>query len=120
MKLMKRNLKPIWYCLYLGNTIVYDDDGYETGEKEITYGNPVEKECSVSPATGVALREVFGVADSYDYIMLTDDMNCPINENTLVYSDNPNGSNAFETYVVRRVAKSLNHLTYGLSRVELS
>ena len=32
MKLMKRNLKPVHYCLYKGREPLLDDDGNETGD----------------------------------------------------------------------------------------
>ena len=49
MKLMKRNLKPVHYCLYKGREPLLDDDGNETGEYQVGYESPVELQCSVSP-----------------------------------------------------------------------
>ena len=142
MRLMQRNLKPLWYSLYRGNFKILDSDGYETGEKEIIYDDPVKIMCNVSPATGQAEQEQFGVIENYDKIVMTDDMTCPINENTILYIEedpkrvamlkiqfavNPFGDLAFKSkvtnhheYVVRRVAKSLNHISYGVSEVRTS
>ena len=60
MKLMKRNLSPIHYCLYKGKEPLLDDSGYETGETRISYESPVSLLCSVSPATGYAQVNMFG------------------------------------------------------------
>lgn len=35
MKLMKRNLTPVHYCLYSERIPLLDDDGYETGEYKV-------------------------------------------------------------------------------------
>ena len=129
MRLMKRNLKQVWYKLYRGNVNVVDDKGYETGEKRIIYDDPVKLMCNVSPATGLAQHEQFGVVENYDKIIITDKMDCPINENTILYiADELNRrlvipQHTFENYkeyVVRRVAKSLNHISYGVSEVKTS
>ena len=42
MKLMKRNLQPVHYCLYADRIPILDDDGYETGETKVGYGEPVK------------------------------------------------------------------------------
>ena len=85
MKLMKRNLKPVHYCLYKGREPLLDDDGNETGEYQVGYESPVELQCSVSPATGYAQVNMFGNLESYDKVLITDDTNCPIDENTLLF-----------------------------------
>ena len=142
MRLMKRNLRPLWYRLYRGNTKILDEDGYETGEKNVIYDDPVKLWCSISPSSGIAEQEQFGVIENYDKIIMTDKMDCPINENTIlyIYEDpkrrtmlkirlalNPFGDVAFKSevtnkhqYIVRRVAKSLNHISYGVKEVKVS
>ena len=141
MRLMQRNLKPVWYCLYYGQRPV-TEEGYETGETAIIYGDPTLLMCNVSPATGAAQQEMFGVIENYDKIIVTDKMDCPINENTVLYIEekpvralmlklqfgiNPFGDLGFRSkvtnkynYVVRRVAKSLNYISYAISKVEVS
>ncbi|MBQ7418356.1 MAG: hypothetical protein IJ179_07715 [Oscillospiraceae bacterium] len=123
MKLMKRNLKPVWYCLYSTKATQTDDDGYETGEDGVTYGEPVKLMCNVSPATGFAQTDVFGNLESYDKVLITDDMNCPIDENTVLFIDKEpqvvNGKPLYD-YTVKRVAKSLNSISIAVSKVKVS
>lgn len=123
MKLMKRNLTPVYYCLYSDRQPIMDDDGYETGEYGVGYGKAVKLMCSVSPATGYAQAEMFGSLESYDKVLITDDMTCPIDENTVLFIDKEpefeGGKPKFD-YKVRRVAKSLNAISYAVSKVKVS
>ncbi len=123
MKLMKRNLSPVHYCLYSDSVPLKDTDGYETGETTVGYGEPVKIMCSVSPATGYAQVNMFGNLESYDKVLITDDMTCPIDENTVLFVDKApefkDGKPIYD-YTVRRVAKSLNAISYAVSKVKVS
>lgn len=123
MKLMKRNLSSIHYCLYTERTPLTDADGNETGEYKVGYSEPVELKCNVSPATGYAQVNMFGNLESYDKVIITDDMDCPIDENTVLFIDKDpefkDGKPTFD-YTVRRVAKSLNTISYAVSKVKVS
>lgn len=123
MKLMKRNLSSIHYCLYTERTSLTDADGNETGEYKVGYSEPVELKCNVSPATGYAQVNMFGNLESYDKVIITDDMDCPIDENTVLFIDKDpefkDGKPTFD-YTVRRVAKSLNTISYAVSKVKVS
>lgn len=124
MRLMKRNLSAVYYCQYDSEQPKVDDDGYETGEKQVTYKRPVKLMCSVSPATGYAQVNMFGNLESYDKVLVTDDVRCPIDENTVLFIDkkpefNSEGVPLFD-YRVRRVAKSINSISYAVSKVTVS
>ena len=124
MKLMKRNQSTIHYCLYTGRTALTDADGNETGEYKVGYSEPIELKCNVSPATGYAQIDTFGKLDSYDKVVVTDDMNCSIDENTVLFIDKEpefdvNGKPIYD-YTVRRVARSLNVVSYAVSKVKVS
>ena len=123
MKLMKRNLQPVHYCLYADRIPILDDDGYETGETKVGYGEPVKLMCNVSPATGYAQVNMFGNLESYDKVLITDNMNCPIDENTVLFIDKApefkDGKPIYD-YTVRCVAKSMNTISYAVSKVKVS
>ena len=74
--------------------------------------------CNVSPATGFAQTDVFGYLESYDKVLITDDMDCPIDENTVLFIDKEpqvvDGKPMYD-YTVKRVAKSLNSISYAVS-----
>ena len=126
MKLMCRNIRPIWYCLYKREEILKDANGFETGKKQIIYSAPVQIYCSVSPATGYSQTYMFGTMESYDKVIIVDDMNCPIDENTVLFIDKEpcecqgewNGTPIF-AYKVRRVSRSLSHISYAVRKVKV-
>lgn len=118
MKTLRRNRQTLYYALYTGKTAVLDSSGSETGEYIVTYGTPISIRASVSPASGYAQFEQFGTDLSYDKVVITDDMSCPIDENTVLYVDKvPETVNPTYDYVVKRVAKSLNCIAYAISKV---
>lgn len=126
MRLMKRNLRTIYYSLYSDRLPILDDEGYETGETGIGYEDPVELKCNVSPASGRTTSEMFGSDENYDKIIITDQMDCPINENTMLFvdrmpewsEDEPPVLLNTADYMVKRVARPLNHIIYAVSRVK--
>ena len=121
MRLQQRNLSTIYYCLYQGKEALTDEQGYETGESKLTYGKATAMRVNVSHASGFAQTEVFGTLDNYDKVVMTDDMNCPIDENTVLFIDkdpeyDADGKPVYD-YTVRRVAKSLNVINIAVRKV---
>ena len=124
MRLLNRNTRTIYYRLYEGQKDVLDEDGNKTGEKTVAYSEPKELRCSVSPASGKTQIEMFGNLDSYDKAVVTDDVNCPIDENSVLFVDkSPEedaDGNPLPDYRIRKVAKSLNCISYAISKVTVS
>ena len=124
MRILERNKSTFYYLLYTRKTPVLDDEGYETGEQDVKYGEPVEMRANVSAATGQSQVEQFGNLENYDKVIVTDDMTCPINENTVLFIDkepsyDEQGKPQFD-YTVKRVAKSLNSISIAVSKVKVS
>lgn len=124
MRTLNRNKVPFWYALYVGSKMLTDENGNMTGEKKLLYSEPVEMFANVSPATGNSTAEQFGGLDNYDKVIVTDDVNCPIDEQTILFVDckperSADGSFLYD-YIVRRVAKSLNSVSIAISRVSVS
>lgn len=111
MKTMARNKVWIQYSLYLGKNDTVDANGNYTGEYAIEYAPPVPMQAYVSASRGDADLQMFGINTPYYKTMITDWMRCPIDEYTRVTIGN-------KEYVVTKVAKSLNHITYALDEVE--
>ena len=79
---------------------------------------------NVSAATGQSQVEQFGNLENYDKVVVTDDMTCPINENTVLFIDkepafDSQGKPLYD-YTVKRVAKSLNSISIAVSKVKVS
>lgn len=146
MKTMKRNQRPFYYCLFQSKQDAVDVNGNKTGEKILVYEAPVRMMANISPATGQTNTEQFGNLDNYDKVIVFDDVNSPIDENTVLFLDKePDftegvtvaytpaatllGEPTVEVqtvqipkynYIVRRVAKSLNSVSVAVRKVEVS
>lgn len=119
MKLLKRNLQTIYYKLYEGVDNVVDDEGFETGEKELTYSQIYSVKANVSEATGSVAHEQFGLLDDYDKVVLLEDVSLPITEETIFSLDfsSENSEDITFDYRVKRISKSLNVLSIALKKV---
>ena len=146
MKTLKRNQRPFFYCLYQGKVDVVDENGNKTGEKIRLYAPPVRMMANISQATGQTNTEQFGNLDNYDKVIVFENVNSPIDENTVLFLDmEPEftegvtveytpavallGEPTVEiqtisipkyNYIVRRVAKSLNSVSIAVRKVEIS
>jgi len=118
-----RNDSTFYYCLFDDTETLYDDYGNESGLRTI-YGEPVEMYANISPATGAAQTEQFGNLENYDKVIITRDMDCPIDENSVLFIDKePEYSlddDPMYDYTVRRVAKSLNSISIAVRKVNVS
>lgn len=123
MRCLEANKRPFWYALYRGKVDVLSD-GMKTGEKVITYSDPVQVYGNISPASGVNVVEQFGNNENYDKVIILDPDTAPlIDEHTVLcvdkepsYSDNV----LVYDYVVKKVAKSLHHIAIAISKVAIS
>lgn len=124
MRIMERNKQGFWYLLFDRTEPVTDEDGNETGEEKVVYQPAVFCRANVSAATGAAQVEQFGNLAGYDKVIVTDDIRCPIDENTVLFLDkepayDEDGKPLYD-YMVRRVAKSLNSVSIAVTKVSVS
>ena len=115
MRCLKINRQKIFYALYTGKTAETDTDGNLTGDYVETYAEPVAMKVNVSPAKGKTNIEMFGEEEDYTRSIVTDKMDCPIVESTLLWIGKPVTENA--NYRVTRVARSLHHITYAIEEI---
>ena len=139
MRCLNRNKQPFWYCLYKNKTAIIDEFGNETGEYIVTYHCPKRMEANISQATGLSMTEQFGNLENYDKVIVTEDMNCPIDEHSVLFIDKPPEFTSVLThtptavttvddsvsvpaydYTVARVAKSLNSISIAVRKVDVS
>ena len=119
MRELEINKKTIYYATFKGYTDTVDSSGYKTGEKTKTYSDPAPFRINVSSARGNADREIFGIDCNYSHTMTTADMECPIQEDTVLWigaaadKEPPN-------YVVIRKAVGLHDIVYAIREVTLS
>lgn len=130
MRCLERNKHKFYYCTYRDKEYVLDSDGHRTGDMCATYNAPVEIRASISATTSMtsATRGAFsdiapyGVVLNYDRRIVVDDLNCPIDELSVlcvdvepVY-DEENHLINFDHEVIKKV-KGLNDITYYIKRI---
>ena len=127
MRCLKRNKVSFYYANIIGSEEVTDDNGYKTGETRLIYDKPKELTANISVAQGEVVFQLFGGNESYDKIIVSDDVNIPINEYSVLWIDTvplfdeiskevitPND------YIVKKIARSLNSISIAVSRVNAS
>lgn len=124
MRGLVKNEQLFYYSLYREKTQLNDSDGYFTGDYGITYSDPVPMRANISPARGTAQTEQFGIGIDYDKVIVTCDMTCPIDENSVLFVDkapakNANGEYVYD-YVVTKIAKSLNSISIAIKKAAVS
>ena len=155
MRCLKRNQRPFYYCLYKEEIPILDDYGNETGQTIVVYDEAVKMMANISQATGQSNTEQFGNLENYDKVIVTDDLNCPIDEHSVLFierepeyteiathesnvpaivgiaiagisvvGDSENVNVTYQQpkndYIVKRVAKSLNHIAIAVRKVKVS
>lgn len=118
MRNLSRNKSSIYYALYNSMSEVQDADGLYTGDIAPSYTTPTEIRASVSAARGTSDIDLFGVNISYTKTVIVDDMECPIDEHSILWIGVTPDNNTPHNYEVVRVAKSLNHISYAVQEVD--
>lgn len=147
MHVLERNKEYLWYANPTGIEYATDTNGYKTGERKITYGNPVKVKMSMAISSGannlgsqgMAELERFGILTGYTHRAVTDDLSCDMNEESLVWykieptqtetrSRTVDGQTVTEevevpvphNFKIVRKAQSLNHLIFYLKEVDVN
>lgn len=129
---MEINKDVIWYSTLLKGEKepVLDRHGLMTGEYRQRYSEPVSLRVALSEniglnsltAQGVAELRAYGVTTNYTHRLITEDLNCPIDEESILWHDHDPGSDAYTVpyeFKVIRVSKALNYKMYYLRQVDI-
>ena len=134
MRTLLRNKRTFYYALYSGKTALTDDYGNTTGEYEIVYENPVKTSGNISAAQGETDSRQFGNDLVYDKTIVMDNTAPDIDEYSVLWIDTVpsleedgslelDGEGSVVTpydYIVKAVAKSLNSVSFAISKVDVS
>lgn len=122
MRTLKRNQQPVYYALYKGEAGLTDQYGDPTGEMLPEYDTPVKIMCNVSPSRGNADSELFGITLDYSKSLCVEDVNCPIQEDTILWIGKVPDEEwtVPHNYIVKAVAKSLNNIVYAVQEVKVT
>lgn len=130
---MEINKTTIWYSNVIrGQTVDrLDEHGLMTGEKVPKYTKPKSIRVALSEsiglnnltAQGVAELRAYGVMTNYTHRMITEDMDCPIDEESIVWHNIDPGDDPYSTpynFRIVRVSKTLNYKMYYLRQVDVT
>lgn len=129
----ERNKTTIYYANNMGEVPLTDADGYYTGETRITYSNPLPLRMNVSEAKSRMDRlgsatyiDPYGLELGYNKVLATCDMNCPIEEDSILWIDKmpvikqDGTTDTPYDYILVQIKKSLNNILYAVKRVDVS
>ena len=119
MRTLERNKRTFYYCLYDTTGVVLDEYGNETGEPIVIYHDPVKMRANISEATGMSSAEQFGILENYDKVIVTDWMDCPIDESTVLFVDKRQEFALARTHVVVPAVPPATEDTVEIAVVEV-
>ena len=125
MRCMVKNKTTFYYAPYSQRTEIVDEYGNRTGEYEVSHGAPVKMFGNISAAQGEIQNRQFGENESYDKVIVLDNVHTPIDEYSILWVDtlpglNDDGStDTPHDYIVKKVARSLNSVSIAISKVNV-
>ena len=124
MRCMVRNKQKFYYASYIDKIELTDEYGNKTGEYEIKYSNPIEANGNISSAQGEMQSRQFGESESYDKVIVLDNIETPINEYSILWVDtlpllNDDTTKTPHDYIVKKVAKSINSVSIAIRKVNV-
>lgn len=123
MRCLSRNKSVFYYALQGEQTEIMDEYGNATGQYNVSHTDPIKACGNVSAARGEMQSRQFGESESYDKVIVLDDVNTPIDEYSILWVDtlpliNDDGSTDTPyDYVVKKVAKSFTSVSIAISKV---
>ena len=124
MRCLERNKKCFYYALFDSKDPVKDEDGNFTGEYTVNYKAPVHMKANISPVIGEAQADLFGSDVDYDRVIVVDEPCCSIDEYSVLCIEIPpdydEEGNLIYDYIVKKVARSINSVSYAVSKVKVS
>lgn len=126
MRCLLRNMRDFYYSLYEGKNEMLDDYGNKSGEYETIYSKPIKCRANISAAQGEVQSRQFGDSESYNKVIVLDEVNIPINEYSILWVDitpqfDEQGNVVTpHDYIVKEVARSLNNVSIAISKVRVN
>lgn len=121
---LARNKTTIYYATLTSKTELIDEYGNRTGQYQLNYSEPQAAAMNIRWDDGAVRLEGFGLNSSPRRRMVTDDMNCPIGIDSILWigvEPEVNGASVPHNFVVAQAPeKSLNHIVYIVEEVNVS
>lgn len=126
MNTLARNRKTLYYALLKSKTEQTDEYGNNTGQYDLSYYAPIAYSANVRWDSGAVELEGFGLNSGGTRRLITCDLNCPIDVDTVLWIGKTPDENGYDgeikpNYVVSGVPeRSLNQIAYLLKEVNIS
>lgn len=134
MRCLLRNMRDFYFAVYTGKNEIEDEYGNKTGEYEVVYSNPTKCKGNISAAQGEVQSRQFGDSESYDKVIVLDDVDIPLDEYSILWVDTSplidmTGALVLSEdgevvtphdYIVKKVARSLNGVSIAISKVQVN
>ncbi len=122
------NTRKVWYAFFEDQIPEVDEDGNYTGEQLLVYGKPHKTRANLSASRGTASNDVFGLNTQYSKTMSTSKMDLGIDEQTLIWDEQPklldDNSGRVDPktakYRVAAIAQGHYHVHYALRQMNVS
>jgi hypothetical protein len=125
MRCLLRNMRTFYFARYDRKEELVDEYGNKTGEYEVIYDNPVKCKGNISAAQGEIQSRQFGDSESYDKVIVLNNVDIPIDEYSILWVDTlpyliDNATDTPHDYIVKKVARSLNSVSIAISKVDVN
>lgn len=115
MRTLDKNKRNFYVSSPVTEQPILDKDGFETGETEIKYSDPVKQRGNISEAQGEASNREFGNISDYDKVIVIAKPTCPITETSRFWVDDIDITKPAD-YSVKCIAQSLNSVSIALKK----
>lgn len=119
MRTTQRDKRTVSYALYRGVTDVVDSEGNLTGEKTVTYENPVTTRMNISGGKGKAGVELFGIDTPFTKVAVTDDLSTPFDMDTVWWFEADPAHDPYN-YRCTGICRTINQVAIALAEVDKS
>ena len=118
MRCLLKNKSVFYYALQGEKTEITDEYGNVTGQYNVSHTDPIKTCGNISTAQGEMESRQFGESESYDKVIVLDDVNTPIDEYSILWVDTlPLSADTPHDYIVKKIARSLNSVSIAISKV---
>ena len=117
MRDLRKNQRTLYYALRTGEIENTDASGYLTGESTPTYGKIEMLRGHVSASVGNDTVLEFGSFTNYSRTLTVSDVNCPIDEDSVIWFGITPDNDTPPNYIVTKRADSKNSILYALLEV---
>jgi hypothetical protein len=120
MRGLERNMRDFWYSNVIGSIPVVDEQGFETGETEIKYSDPIRVRGSISPPYGSASHEMFGIDVPYEMVITMFLPSPDFSEDSVLWIGYSPSERPKHTHIIKSISESLNIVQIAVARVDVT